>query len=84
MARRLRACGWKHCDVLPAVREANGAFIQGVFLFNRKTTISKNALKLSSKTLSSSTERSECTGDVFLREKILFFLTPLGNQNASA
>lgn len=42
-----------------------GRFRQVMFLFGRKTIISKNALKLSSKTLSSSTERSECTGNFF-------------------
>lgn len=36
-----------------------------VFFFNRKMTISKNALKLSSKTLSSLTERSKCGGHFF-------------------
>lgn len=43
-----------------------------VFFFNRKMTISKNALKLSSKTLSSLTERSKC-GGYFLERKNTFF-----------
>lgn len=42
-----------------------------LFLFNRKMTISKNALKPSSRTLSSSTEKSECVVVIFLKEKKL-------------
>jgi len=61
-----------------------GLLMHLLFLFNRKTTISKNALKLSSKTLSSLTERSECVGYFFLKKIVLFLLTSLRNQSASA
>lgn len=43
-----------------------GLLMHVLFFFNRKMTISKNALKLSSKTSSSLTERSECAGYFFL------------------
>lgn len=39
-----------------------GLLMHVLFFFNRKMTISRNALKLSSRTLSSSTERSKCVG----------------------
>lgn len=42
-----------------------GLLMHVLFFFNRKMTISRNALKLSSRTLSSSTERSECVGCFF-------------------
>lgn len=53
-------------------RDADGpSYPCVVFFFNRKMTISKNALKLSSKTLSSLTERSKCGGH-FLERRNTF------------
>lgn len=57
-----------------------GLLVHGLFLFNRKMTISKNALKLSSKTLSSLTERSECAEYIFLKKKSSFSCLPLGSE----
>lgn len=42
-----------------------GLLVHVLVFFHRKMTISRNALKLSSRTLSSSTERSECVGCFF-------------------
>lgn len=42
-----------------------GLLMHVLFFFNRKMTISRNALKLSSRILSSSTERSEYMGCFF-------------------
>ena len=84
VAGRLCAYSWKRCDAVGSNEIQMELLILVLFFFNRKTTISKNALKLSSKTLSSLTERSECAGYFFFKEKILFFLTSLRNQCASA
>lgn len=84
VAGRLYAYSWKHCDAAGSNEMRMRLLMHVLFFFNRKMTISKNALKLSSKILSSLTERSECAGVIFLKEKILFFLTSLRNLSASA
>lgn len=73
VAGRLCACSWEPCDAVGSSEMQMGLLMRVLFFFNRKMTISKNALKLSSKTLSSSTERSECGGGNFFERKNTLF-----------
>lgn len=80
----MRACSGERCGAAGSNAVQRGLLMRVLFFFNRKMTISKNALKLSSKTLSSLTERSECAGCFYFKEKVLFFLTSLRSQSAGA